>query len=164
MFAGGGCGWGFVVTGTFPDEGGEVTGLVVGGGIPIGVVVAGLLTGTGVLAGFVGGKDTGVVEGTVTGTPAGLEGEIVTGFVAGTVMMVGVSGGVIIGVDDAGFVGKTTFVGLVVSSRLLLLWDLLSISLRDTGNSSSSSLLSSLLVKSSVPCTSAYNAAILFVT
>ena len=37
------------------------------------------------------GKGTGVVEGTVTGIAAGLEGEIVTGLVAGTVMMVGVS-------------------------------------------------------------------------
>ncbi|QCE03198.1 hypothetical protein DEO72_LG8g1220 [Vigna unguiculata] len=66
--------------------------------------VAGLLNGTGVLAGFMGGKDTDVVEGTVTSTPTGLEGEIVTGFVAGTVMMVGVSGGVIMGVDDTGFI------------------------------------------------------------
>jgi len=36
------------------------------------------------------------------------------------------------GVDDAGFVEKTMFDGLVVSYRLLLLWDLLSISLRET--------------------------------
>jgi len=54
----------------------------------------------------VGGKDKSVVEGTVTSTPAELEGEIVTGFVAGTVMMVCVFGGVIIGVNDVGFVGK----------------------------------------------------------
>ena len=117
--------------------------MVTGGGVAIGVV-AGLLTGTGELAGFVGviGLGTGVVEGTVTGIAAGLEGEIVTGFVAGTVMIVGVSGGVMIGVDDAGFVGKTVFVGLVVSSRLLL--------------------LSFLLAKSFAECTSIYNAAILF--
>ena len=116
--------------------------MVTGGGVATGVVVAGLLTGTGELAGFVGGIGTGVVEGTVTGIAAGLEGEIVTGFVAGTVMIVGVSGGVMIGVDDAGFVGKTVFVGLVVSSRLLL--------------------LSFLLAKSFAECTSIYNAAILF--
>jgi len=60
--------------------------------------------------------------------------------------------GVIMGVDDTRFVGKTTFVGLVVSSRLLLLWDLLNISLRETGNNSSSSFLSSLLAKSLHSC------------
>jgi len=35
VFTGGGWGWGFVVAGTFPDEGGEVRGLVVRGGIPL---------------------------------------------------------------------------------------------------------------------------------
>ena len=40
-----------------------------------------------------------MVEGTVTGIAAGLEGEIVTGLVAGTVMIVGVSGGVMIVVN-----------------------------------------------------------------
>ena len=47
------------------------------------------------LAGFVGAKGTiGVVEGTVTGVEAGLVGE--------TVMMVGVSGGVITGEGGVG--------------------------------------------------------------
>lgn len=116
----------------------------------VGGVVTGLVTGTGELAGFVGVKGTGVVPGTVTGIAAGFVGEIVTGFVDGTVMMVGVSGGVMIGIDDAGFVGKTVFVGLFVSSRILLLWDVLRVSLRDKGNNSSSSLLSSFCAKSSV--------------
>ena len=80
-------------------------------------------------AGFVGAKGTiGVVEGTVTGVEAGLVGE--------TVMMVGVSGGVITG---EGGVGE-----LVVSCRVLLMWTLLGFSLRNKGNiSSPSSFLSS---------------------
>ena len=115
------------------------------------------------LAGFVGAKGTiGVVEGTVTGVEAGLVGETVTGLVEGTVMMVGVSGGVITGEGGVGFVGKTVVGVLVVSCRVLLMWTLLGFSLRDKGHiSSPSSLLSS--KKSLSVYTCAINATILFV-
>lgn len=150
------------MTGTLPDGGGKegvtggapgtVVGVVgvTGGatGTVVGVV-AGLVTGTGENVGFVGGEGKFVVGVTVAGTAAGFVGEIVTGFVEGTAMMVGVlSGGVMIGV--VGFVGKTVFVGLFVSSKVLLLRKFLDIS----------SLLSSFSAKSSVVCISAYNAAI----
>ncbi|TKY69021.1 putative COX1/OXI3 intron 2 protein [Spatholobus suberectus] len=60
--------------------------------------------------------------GSVISVAVGLVGEIVTGLVEGTVMMVGVSEGVMTGVGGVGFVGKTVVGELFVSCRVLLMW------------------------------------------
>lgn len=122
-------------------------------------VVTGLVIGVDGLAGFVDGIVAGVMGGTVNGVAAGFVGVVVTGLVAGTVMMVGVglSGGLVTGVVDIGGVGKTVVGGLIVSCKVVLMWDLLRSSLWVEGKINSSSLLSPFCAKSSRDDTSAYN-------